>query len=626
MTLGSTELSAHSNAIRARLLELHERLKVDFPVYALFTKGDLVAGFMEYFSYLDEQGRKQVWGATFQTADKSRNMVGEVAVEYDALLERLSEETLDRLQDEPVPNSRVLLFGFPVQMARLKQSIHDFLTQIFEPTRYHADATLRGFYFTSGTQQGTPIDQMIGALVKSFGAEEVSAAAYSGQGKSYFLHDLILKVIIGEAAWVSTDRAAVRRAVIVKAAAFSLIALLSVGISVTWLTSYTRNKTLIEQTELADKKYLADAGPYTKQTLIEDHDFHQVLPLLEELRNMPAGYAVRQVSTPFAAGFGLSQREHIQSSSENAYRVALERMFRPRLIYRLEEKLGAKTIDPGSLYEALKVYLMVGGLHPADRELIKSWMRRDWAENLYPGASNTEGRELLEQHLDAMLALETGSPQIELDSRLIEESQKALARLSIAQRAYELLKSQAGTATAGDWVAALKGGPDVTRVFDARGDPTLESVRVPEFFTYLGFQHDFIDRLADITDRVKRDRWVLGAAGEQSALSDQYNNLPDDLLAIYSRDFISTWQAALNKLRLRKLTDDKPKYIALSAISAPTSPLIQLIESIRAETTLTHERTSTAKPATAGVSTNMTPKAPAANTFQGSRSCTGGGD
>ena len=285
-----------------------------------------------------------------------------------------------------------------------------------------------------------------------------------------------------------------------------------------------------------------------------------------------------------------------------------------------------KTVDPGSLYEALKVYMMLGGLHPADRELIKSWMRRDWAENLYPGASNAEGRKLLEQHLDAMLDLETGSPQIELNSRLIEESQKALARLSIAQRAYELLKSQARTSTAGDWVAARKGGPDVTRVFEAPGDPTLESVRVPEFFTYLGFQHDFIDRLADITDRVKRDRWVLGAAGEQSALSDQYNNLPDDLLAIYSRDFISTWQAALNKLRLRKLTDDKPQYIALSAISAPTSPLTQLIESIRAETTLTRERASTAKPAAAGAAANLHAKSADGNPFQDAGSRSGGGD
>src|SRR5215472_3354357 len=253
MTLSAADLAAHANAIRARLLDLHTRLKVNFPVYALFTKGDLVAGFTEFFGYLNDQGRKQVWGATFQTGDKTRNMVSEVPVEYDALLERLSEETIDRLQDEPAPNTRVLLFGFPAQMARLKQSVHDFLNQIFEPTRYHANALLRGFYFTSGTQQGTPIDRLIGALVKSFGAEELAASSYSGQGKSYFLHDLILKVIIGEAAWVSTDWAAVRRALVLKTAALSTIAALVIGLSAAWFTSYGRNKTLIEQTDGADK-------------------------------------------------------------------------------------------------------------------------------------------------------------------------------------------------------------------------------------------------------------------------------------------------------------------------------------------------------------------------------------
>jgi len=617
MTLSSADLAAHSNAIRARLLELHERLKVDFPVYALFTKGDLVAGFMEYFGYLGDQGRRQVWGATFQTADKSRNMVSEIPVEYDALLERLSEETLDRLQDEPAPNTRVLLFGFPAQMARLKQSIHDFLNQIFEPTRYHANAALRGFYFTSGTQQGTPIDQLIGALVRSFGAEEVSSASYSGQGKSYFLHDLILKVIIGEAAWVSTDRAAVRRAMIIKAAALSAIALVSIGASAAWYMSYKRNSELIEQTQLADKKYLADAGAFARETLIGDRDLHKVLPLLHELRHMPTGYAVRDVSTPFASGFGLSQRERLQSSSETEYRIALERMFRSRLIFRLEEQLDAQAPEPGFVYEALKVYLMLGGQQPADRELIKSWMRRDWAENLYPGASNAEGRKALEEHLDAMLDLESGPPLIDLDGRLIEESQKALARLSVAERAYALLKSQARTSNAGDWVAAQKGGPDATRVFETPGDPTLESVRVPEFFTYFGFQHDFIERLGDIADRIKRDRWVLGAAGEQAALAAQYNNLPDDLLGLYTRDFKAAWQDALSKLRLRKMTGDKPQYIALSAMSAPTSPLKQLIESIRDETTLTRERPSTAQPsAPGGSSANAAAAKPAAILFK----------
>ena len=93
LTLPRQELAAHADAIRARLLELHERLKVDFPVYALFTKADLVAGFIEYFGYLNEAGRRQVWGATFQTADKNKNLVGEVPDEFDLLLERLSEET-----------------------------------------------------------------------------------------------------------------------------------------------------------------------------------------------------------------------------------------------------------------------------------------------------------------------------------------------------------------------------------------------------------------------------------------------------------------------------------------------------------------------------------------------------
>lgn len=110
--------------------------------------------------------------------------MGQIPVEFDRLLERLSEETLDRLQDEPTPQHRVQLFGFPAQMARLKPQIHDFLNQIFEPTRYHVNANLRGFYFTSGTQQGTPIDQLIGSLARTFGAEEVGSDPTQGRARA----------------------------------------------------------------------------------------------------------------------------------------------------------------------------------------------------------------------------------------------------------------------------------------------------------------------------------------------------------------------------------------------------------------------------------------------------------
>jgi len=618
LTMSRQDLAAHAEAIRMRLLELHQRLKVSFPVYALFTKVDLVAGFAEYFSYLNEASRRQVWGATFQTADKNKNLIGDIPTEFDLLLERLSEETLDRLQDEPAPPHRVQLFGFAAQMARLKPQIHSFLNQIFEPTRYHVNASLRGFYFTSGTQQGTPIDQLIGSLARTFGAEEVSAGAYHGSGKSFFLTNLITKVIIGEADWVSTDRDAVRRALLIKTAALSLIGLCALGLSVAWLTSYKKNSDLIEQAVKVDDDYASAGAPLIKQTLIADHDLDKVLPLLHRLRNAPAGYASRNAPVPLSERYGLSQHPRLLSASNAAYHTALERMFRPRLLYRLEEQLNARLGEPAFVYEALKVYLMLGGQHPPDRGLIKSWMQRDWADNLYPGATNAEGRRLLDEHLAAMFDLETEQPPlVELDGRLIREAQNSLARLSVAQKAYEFLKSEAGTSTASDWIATRKGGPDVSVVFESAAGQSLDSVRVPAFFTYNGFHQLFIAKLGGLSERINRDRWVLGDAGQQTAIGQQYDALAGDLLNIYSNDFVVTWRAALGNLKLKKLMADKPKYDALRALSAPTSPLRQILESIREETTLTKER---AKPANAPALTDaLTRPSPALfNTQDGS--------
>ena len=597
-----SEVEGHANAIRKRLLELHERLGVDFPVYALFTKADLVAGFTEFFGHLSEPDRRMVWGHTFQTADKTRNMIGEVPAEFDALVERMNEWLPDRLQEEPTPTSRVVMFGFPSQMAATKKHVTDFLNKVFEPSRYHANATLRGFYFASGTQQGTPIDQLIGALSRSFGSEDVGSASYSGLGKSYFLTDLLKKVVIGEAGWVSTNRGAVRRATALRIAGYASIALVSATLVALWWTSYLRNNQLVAQSNTQLTKYRGEATDTLREAVVADRNFAKVLPLLNTLRYLPTGYAVREDGTPVLATMGLSQRERLQSASETTYHTALERMFRSRLIFRMEELLEANRNNPSFIYEALKVYLMLGGRPeaPPDRDLIINWMRRDWAETLYPGAGFAKGRELLEQHLVAMLDLEDGaSPVVTINQSLVEDCQRTLARLSVAERTYELLKSQARTATARDWTVLKAGGPDANIVFEAVGGGDLDAVRVPFFFTYDGFFEAFIDRFGDVAEVADRDRWVLGAAGQQQAYTAQYGSLFTDLLKIYAREFVPAWTGSLARLKLRPLAQDKPRYTALQAISAPTSPLKQVIESLRDETRLTRERPA-GRPGAAG--------------------------
>src|SRR5271167_11105 len=193
INLPPAEVTAHADAIRKRLNELHEELKVDFPVYAVFTKMDLVVGFTQYFADLDEAKRQAVWGATFQTSNRRANNVAKVPEEIDLLIQRISERMPERLQEEPDLRSRAILFGFPAQLGAIRKPIADFLNRVFEPTRYQTTAILRGFYFTSGTQEGTPFDAVIGALQKSYGVQSLGGVGFSGTGKSYFLHDLMAK-------------------------------------------------------------------------------------------------------------------------------------------------------------------------------------------------------------------------------------------------------------------------------------------------------------------------------------------------------------------------------------------------------------------------------------------------
>ncbi len=493
LSLKPMEVQAHADAIRARLIELHDHLKVDFPVYAFFTKADLIAGFMEFFGNLPDQGRKSVWGATFQTADKTANMIGEVPKEMDALIARLNEGLVDRLQDEPNPTARVQIFGFPSQVASLKQPIYDFLTRIFEPTRYHSNATLRGFYFTSGTQEGTPIDQLIGALARSFGAQGAGAARYSGQGKSFFLTNLLTNVIFGEAGWVSTNPSATRRAAILKMGAYAVLALVCVSLAGLWWVSYGRNSALIASIHDFVVDYRKKSGPLDEETKVADRDFARVLPALHELANMPAGYAQSNDPTPVTETFGLSQRARLNLSGRSTYETALYRLLRPRLMYRIEERMRDSITNPSFLIGALPVYLMMGGVVPMDRERVIQWWLEDWSENLFRGPGNAAGRKALQGHLTNLVALDppSGLDALDVDRTLVQEAQRTIARISVADRAFELLRSESRRNKDGDWSARRKAGQDADLVFEAGGGVELDTIKVPFFYTYAGFQQDF---------------------------------------------------------------------------------------------------------------------------------------
>ena len=97
-----TERRQHANNIKLRLQELYENLGIQFPVYVLFTKTDLIAGFNEYFDNLARQERQQIWGMTFSTSEKleSHFDLSTFKEEFDKLLRRLNDRLQWRMQEE----------------------------------------------------------------------------------------------------------------------------------------------------------------------------------------------------------------------------------------------------------------------------------------------------------------------------------------------------------------------------------------------------------------------------------------------------------------------------------------------------------------------------------------------
>ena len=193
--LERAKFSAH---VRMRLAELYAALGTRFPVYLLVTKIDLLAGFLEFFGEYDIEKRSQVWGSTFELEVDSVTLEQRYAKEFEPIEARLNAEMLVRLHEERDLLRRAAIYRFPQQFHPVGPLVAEFIGQAFTAQVEHRAPQLRGIYYTSGTQQGNPIDRVLGTLARTFGLERAKSAERGGTGRSYFIARLLREVVLRE--------------------------------------------------------------------------------------------------------------------------------------------------------------------------------------------------------------------------------------------------------------------------------------------------------------------------------------------------------------------------------------------------------------------------------------------
>jgi type VI secretion system protein ImpL len=583
--LTEAERSAHAQAIRRRIRELAEQLGVRVPVYVLFTKADLIAGFMEFFADLGQDERAQVWGVTLALDDgmTEGGAVAGFAQEFDGLLARIDTRMLHRLQQEPDLARRRLIADFPQQLAALRDVAVAFLNEVFRPSRLEARPLLRGAYLASGTQDGTPIDRLLGGMAVQFGLGRQAVTAFSGSGRSYFLTRLMQDVVFGEAGLVGRDPKVERRQRLLHLGAYAVAAVVLLGLTGAWTASWIGNRALIAGSEAAAQRYATQYAELARRGR-QDTDMAAILPALATLRSMPGGYETRTDAAPLALGFGLYQGMKLNEAATAAYAHALDALLLPRLLARLEAEIGAHMNQPETLYETLKVYLILGRQGPLDRALVEQWATADFAAD-FPGEDAAPTREALVAHVHAMLQYPL--PALPLNGPLIAEARSVLTRQPLADYVYHRVMQTALVQSLPEWTVADNAGPAGARVFQLRDGRPLSS-GVPGIFTYDGYHTVFLAMLPRVTKDASEDAWVLGrtqATGMVGSVA-AINRLRRDVLALYLDDYTRTWDSLLADIGLIPFTSLQQGQEELFLLSAPDSPLRDLLLAIDAQTQL----------------------------------------
>jgi type VI secretion system protein ImpL len=584
----AADMETHARALRARVQELHEQLNVRFPLYVLASKTDLLPGFMEFFGDYSREEREQVWGTTFQLAEKEGNVLAEFNQRFEALEKRINERLVDKLQNERDPQKRALLYVFPQHFSALKEPLGTFLSKVFAPSRFEEQPMVRGVYFTSGTQEGSPIDRIMGGLARALRLDRKMLTPQRPSGKSFFITRLFNDVIFEESGIAGTNLKWERRRGLLQWGTIALLALLSIGAITAWAVSYARNKAYIREVD-SRIKTVNDSVATLRAS--QSADLVELLPPLKMVRQIAvSSEAIPEV--PMSMQFGLYQGEKLDAAAELAYRRLLQDVFLPRVAARIEQRLRSGQQNIELLYEALKAYVMLSDPKYFDDKALKAFVSAEWMSSL-PRDVTVEQRQELESHLDNLLALGGVSLPMQPDKELIASARDTISRIPMAQRIYNRLKHQGAGADLPEFTIAKAAGPSSATVFvRASGQPLTKGV--PGFYSYDGYHKAFARSAEQVTAQLAQEEpWVLGVqqniANRVADVAGGREPLMNAVRRLYLEEYARTWSQFVQDIKLVRSNDLQQSVVIARVLSAPDSPLPPLLRAIVRETTLIRE-------------------------------------
>jgi type VI secretion system protein ImpL len=197
-------------------------------------------------------------------------------------------------------------------------------------------------------------------------------------------------------------------------------------------------------------------------------------------------------------------------------------------------------------------------------------MAADWAQ-AYPGAMGQPVRDKLMVHLAAFLDQDFSTYAV--DGALVDQARRVFSRMPMADRVYARLRGTAPDVP--PWRPAEALGLSGQRLFVLQSGAPVTEAAVPGLFTVDGLYRSFLPRLPKAMAEAASESWVLGPEAAASA-SDPVL-LEGAVVRLYAQDYIAEWQKMLDSVTLAPLGGPAKAAEALNLLSAPNSPMRDLL-------------------------------------------------
>ncbi|NRD51787.1 type VI secretion system membrane subunit TssM [Corallococcus exiguus] len=575
-----------AQTIRERVDEVMERLKMIVPVYVMFTKCDLLAGFVDVFGDLAKAERGQIWGFTLRPED-SRDAVGETfTARFDELAEVVEQRSIVRMGEERHPDARERIFRFPQQFEGLRSNLTEFVQALFAENVYADTPVMRGVYFTSGTQEGSPIDRVMNAMADAFGIRrslQPTSGRSAVEARSYFLRDMFAEVVFPDQNLAMRSTAEDLRQKRLQYAyaggcfAIALLILLFPAIS------FVKNRELIQTTRaMAQALKMTEASNAGTSRMVDT-----MLPMRQQIERLmqwesegpPTGmrfgmYRGGDLITPLGEFYGATVRRVLV---DPVLGTDLTEMKTWVEVQRRQDEAPTGR-EYARYFDRLKLHLLLSGPRTAREPVLgegeRTWLVKGLTERWgrKPGFTESAQRTaLLSSHVDLFVKLLAQDPSLAFtrNDKVVRDVRSELDQLPFATLALEQIISDVG-----------REGLDLTisNILGSTAQHIKTDGRVRSAFTRKGWESVVRQRLENPLRGA--DIWVLDK--DTNATNDlELARQETELRSKYYEQYIQEWKVFLDGLRVQQPGSSTEALAMLEDLTrGEPAPLARLFRSV----------------------------------------------